>query len=88
MEIHKPCTFVLEIKPPLAVLQKICELLADRSVKMETMQLLALVDDSARLVITCALDKDRTAYVGQSLEKITGVISVDWMNLRTRPKRF
>lgn len=88
MEIRRPCAFVLEIDLPLVIMQRICELLADKSVKLESMQLLVLVNGNGRLTINCGLEKDRTAYVGQCLERIPGVISVDWMNLRTRSKRF
>ncbi len=87
-DVHKPCAFVVEIRPPLSTLQRISELLAGKSVKLETMQLLVLVNGNGRLTINCALEQDRTAYVGRCLEKIPGVLTVDWMNLRTRAKRY
>ena len=88
MEISKPCAFILTIRTPLSGMQAICKLLLEKEVKVESMQLLIIENGTGRLVVNCKLVKDRTAYIGQCLEKLDDVLEAEWINLRFRQKRF
>ena len=86
--LKHPCAFIMTIKPPLQTLEKICELMAQKEIKVDTMQLLVQDTCDGKLVIHCEIEKDRVPYIGRHLEKIHGVKTIDWMHSRTREKLY
>ncbi len=86
--LKHPCAFIMTIKPPMQTLEKICELLAQKEIKVDTMQLGVQDSGDGKLVIHCEIEKDRVAYIGRHLEKMNGVKTIDWMHARTREKLY
>lgn len=86
--LKHPCAFVMTIKPPLRTLEKICDLLAQKEIKIDTLQLLVQDTGDGKLVIHCEIEKDRVPYIGRHLEKIYGVKAIEWMHSRVREKQY
>jgi hypothetical protein len=88
MEVKAPCTYVIEAKSPVETLQKVCGLLTELNVEVEALQLMVTQPGRGKLVIHCETEKDRTAYIGRQVEDLAGVESIEWINMRTRQRRY
>jgi acetolactate synthase small subunit len=75
--INKPCAFVIRMEMPLVTLQRIIELLYDRKIKMETMQVHSLDTGDAILIMHCQVERDRIKHTQQCLEKMKGVLQLE-----------
>jgi hypothetical protein len=82
------CAFIMIIRPALKTLEKICELLAEKKIKVDMMQLQSQESGDDRLLIHCEIERDRITYILKYIEKIPGVQTTDWMYSRVREKRY
>ena len=84
----RSCAYIMRVRSPMQTLEKISELLAKKGLEVDMVHLQVLESGDARLIIHCAVEKDKIAFIGRHFEEMSGVKAVDWMNARTRIKQY
>jgi hypothetical protein len=81
--LRQACSFVIRIDMPLNITKDILELLIQRKLLLESMQMQGIGSGEAILILHCLIERDRVKHIQQSLEKMNGVVSVDLLESRT-----
>ena len=75
--IKRPCAYVIRINRALPTSRKILDLLIDRNIKVENINLHTISDIEAVLIINCMIEHDRIRHVTGKLEKVQGIIEIE-----------
>ncbi|MEP7375271.1 MAG: hypothetical protein ABI675_17860 [Chitinophagaceae bacterium] len=84
----RACAFIVVVKDPMATMTRICELMTQKKIIIDTLHFQLLESGHAKLVIHCLLEKDKIGYIGRHFEEMNGVEEVNWMNARARTKQY
>jgi hypothetical protein len=81
---RKPVVFIFHLETTIFTTTRILTLLLGRGIEVEEFHFHAMNKNQGRLMIHCQLEKDRIGRTATLLDKLPGVIKLDWMEGKRR----
>jgi hypothetical protein len=76
-EIKKLCAFLIKTVQPLETLKNLIQILTDRNIVMDAMNVHTMKPGEATIILHCRIERDRIRNVQNYLERIGGVIELE-----------
>ena len=86
--VKRSCAFVLVIEFPLKTMERVVHLFSDRDVQVDMMYLNMRMRTEAELIIHCGVEKDRLQYFIRLLERMEGVLELEWLEAKGRNRQY
>ena len=80
--VKKACAFIVRIEFPLLTLERIIQLLSERKILVESLQMHDACGGEAILILHCLVERDRIKHFQHILEKVQGTIRVELLESR------
>jgi hypothetical protein len=80
----KPVVFIFQLEITIFTTARILTMLLERNIEIEEFHFHAMNKSQGRLMIHCQLEKDRIGRTATLLDKLPGVIKLDWMEGKRR----
>lgn len=77
-DVRCSCVVVMRIEHPVATLARITQLFLDRRMEVQMLHMLAKQVHEAEVEVFCRLEQDHIKTFMHRLEKLEGVLRVDW----------
>lgn len=79
----RPCAFIVRSHNPLQAQGELVKFLLERQISVSNMHLQCLSDRLGIIIIHCRLEKDKTRHELQLMEKLKGIIEIEFLENKT-----
>lgn len=84
----KTFVFVFQLEDWVSAIARIFSIFLERSIEVNEFHYHATEIEKGRLLICCRMEKDRIGRTVSLLDKLPGVVKLDWMENKRRGSRF
>jgi hypothetical protein len=83
----KPFVFIFQLEARTAATARILTLLLERSIEVNEFYFYSKEMNQGRLMIHCQMERDRIGRTASLLDKLPGVLKLDWMESKRHGPR-